>query len=183
MFCKNCGKELEENAVVCSQCGALVEEAQVPQQTLDVEKPVEHKPATIFCQNCGQEINANAAVCVHCGAWVNGKPVTPVEQKPATVFCRNCGKEINEKAAICVHCGAWTDANQQPSGKTEAKNGMAIAGFVCSFFVPILGWVFGGIGLSKAGKIGGKGKGFAIAAIAIATANFILGLMLPTPVV
>lgn len=155
----------------------------------------------MFCKNCGKEINDNAAICVHCGAWVNENQApqvsqpqevqapqaeqAPVEQKQATVYCRNCGKEINVNAAICVHCGAWAKENAQAQAQPqkEAKNGMAIAGFVCSFFVPILGWIFGGIGLSKAGKIGGKGKGFAIAAIAIATVNFILGLAFPIPMV
>lgn len=63
----------------------------------------------------------------------------------------------------------------QPAPASE-KNGMAIAGFVCSFFVPILGWVFGGIGLSKAKKLNGKGKGFSIASIAIATVMFFIYL-------
>lgn len=88
------------------------------------------------------------------------------------MFCRNCGKEISDNAAICMHCGAWTTEEQNAVVEKEAKNGMAIAGFVCSFFVPILGWVFGGIGLKKSGKLNGKGKGLSIAAIAIATAMF-----------
>lgn len=54
---------------------------------------------------------------------------------------------------------------------------MAVAGFVCSFFVPILGWVFGGIGLSRASKRNGKGKGLSIAGIAIASVMFFVYLI------
>lgn len=52
---------------------------------------------------------------------------------------------------------------------------MAIAGFVCSFFIPILGWIFGGIGLNKSKSMNGKGKGFSIAAIVIASVMFVIG--------
>ncbi len=90
------------------------------------------------------------------------------------MFCTNCGKELNDEAVICIDCGVPTDNFKQE--EIPQKNGMAIAGFVCSFFVPVLGWVFGGIGLSRADKRGGKGKGFSIAAIAIASAGFVISL-------
>ena len=51
----------------------------------------------------------------------------------------------------------------------EESNGLALAGFICSFFIPILGWIFGGVGLSRANKRNGKGKGFAIASLIIST--------------
>ena len=94
------------------------------------------------------------------------------------MFCKNCVQQIDDQAVICPHCGVAT-GNMQMQNRVQAQgNGMAIAGFVCSFFMPILGWVFGGIGLSRASKRNGKGKGFSIAALTIATVNFILGLAL-----
>ena len=133
----------------------------------------------MFCKNCGKEINDNAAICIHCGVQLQETPVAVEEKKNpfATQYCRNCGKEIDINAAVCIHCGVWVKENA-PTAKQEAKNGMAIAGFVCSFFVPLLGWIFGGIGLNKASKNGGKGKGFSIAALAIASANFIISFIL-----
>ena len=89
------------------------------------------------------------------------------------MFCTHCGKEISEDAAICIHCGCAV----RELGMEEARpkgNGMAIAGFVCSFFVPLLGWIFGGIGLSRANKRNGKGKGFSVAAITIASIMFVI---------
>ena len=88
------------------------------------------------------------------------------------MFCSNCGKELHDEAVVCPFCGVATGRELSTAitaEKTE-KNGMAIAGFVCSFFVPLLGWIFGGIGLARAGKR--NGKGFSIAALAIASVMF-----------
>lgn len=52
MFCKNCGAEINENAVACMTCG--------------FGKGTGEK----FCANCGKEINPGAAICVNCGAAV-----------------------------------------------------------------------------------------------------------------
>lgn len=52
MFCKNCGSELNENAVACMTCGFA--------------KGTGEK----FCGNCGSEINPGAAICIKCGAAV-----------------------------------------------------------------------------------------------------------------
>ena len=93
------------------------------------------------------------------------------------MFCKNCGQEISEDAVVCPHCGVATEkfglVDKQPIAE---KNGIAVAGFVCSFFIPILGWIFGGIGLSRANKRNGKGKGFSIASLVIATIMFFVYL-------
>ncbi len=49
MYCRNCGRELAEQAVFCPGCGAA--------------------PATgnKFCQNCGQPTDPAAEVCIKCG--------------------------------------------------------------------------------------------------------------------
>ena len=91
------------------------------------------------------------------------------------MYCSKCGEEIFDEAVVCPHCGVATKAQKQE--QEEEGNGIAIAGFVCSFFMPILGWVFGGIGLSRAKKRNGKGKGFATASIWVATGMFVLGLL------
>ena len=95
------------------------------------------------------------------------------------MYCTKCGSEINDQAVICPNCGCATSNYKQGNTTmaTEDKNGMAIAGFVCSFFSPLLGWIFGGIGLARAQKRNGKFKGFAIASLAIASAVFIITLI------
>jgi len=49
MYCRNCGKEVVEQAVMCVACG-------VP--------PYNGKK---FCQNCGAETNPVAEMCIKCG--------------------------------------------------------------------------------------------------------------------
>lgn len=49
MFCRNCGKEVAEQAVMCVACG------------------VPPRSGKKFCQNCGAETNQAAEVCTKCG--------------------------------------------------------------------------------------------------------------------
>lgn len=76
-------------------------------------------------------------------------------------YCIRCGSTILDEAVICPHCGC-----AQGTQKREETNGMAIAGFVCSFLIPLLGLIFGAIGLKTANNIG-NGRGLSIAAIVI----------------
>lgn len=55
MFCRNCGNELNENAVVCVNCG--------------VGKGI----GKSYCPNCGKETNADAVVCLSCGCSLEVK--------------------------------------------------------------------------------------------------------------
>lgn len=49
MYCRNCGKEMPENAVVCVECG------------------VQTGTGTAFCYNCGKETTPEQVVCTNCG--------------------------------------------------------------------------------------------------------------------
>jgi len=59
----------------------------------------------------------------------------------------------------------------------QKSNGSATAGFVLSFFIPLLGIIFSIIGLTKA-KDSGKGKGLAIAGIIISVFVGLFQIML-----
>jgi len=52
---------------------------------------------------------------------------------------------------------------------TPRTSGMAIAGFVCAFFLPLLGLIFSIMGLNQANRSGGqiRGQGLAVAGIVI----------------
>lgn len=50
MYCKNCGKEVDENAIVCLGCGFA---------PTNGDK---------FCPHCGAEIKTGQAICLKCGA-------------------------------------------------------------------------------------------------------------------
>ena len=52
MYCKNCGKEMNDNQAICLSCGV---------KTGDGNK---------FCYNCGNPVDENADVCLNCGVAV-----------------------------------------------------------------------------------------------------------------
>ena len=62
MFCRNCGNQVDDKAVVCLKCGA---------------RPTD---GTAHCQACGQQTQPGAIVCVHCGAQL---AVSSTERKAA----------------------------------------------------------------------------------------------------
>lgn len=55
-------------------------------------------------------------------------------------------------------------------------NGMAIAGFILAFFIPILGIIFSIIGLGQCKRRGQKGRGLAIAGIIISIVSVLIFL-------
>lgn len=49
MYCRNCGKEMDNKAVVCVECGCAA------------------GSGNKYCNNCGKEVLPEAAACTHCG--------------------------------------------------------------------------------------------------------------------
>ena len=56
MYCKNCGSEINNNAVVCVKCG------------------VKAGTGNRFCPSCGAPSNPDAVVCVKCGCSLGKAP-------------------------------------------------------------------------------------------------------------
>jgi TM2 domain-containing membrane protein YozV len=54
MFCRNCGSQMDNQAVVCVKCG------------------VSRGVGGNFCPNCGQPTHPEAAVCTNCGVALGG---------------------------------------------------------------------------------------------------------------
>lgn len=52
MYCKNCGKPMNDNQAICLNCG------------------VNAGCGNKFCASCGEPVNENAAVCTHCGVAI-----------------------------------------------------------------------------------------------------------------
>lgn len=91
-------------------------------------------------------------------------------------FCARCGTEMKENATFCTNCGSSNDgaAYSAVSNSENAHNGMATAGFILAFFVPILGLIFSIIGCAKAGRYNGNGRGLAIAGIIISVVSWFI---------
>ena len=75
MYCRNCGKEVAEQAVMCVACG------------------VPPKSGKKFCQNCGAETNLAAEVCTKCGVRL------------ATGAATGEGKEWLTTLLLCIFLG------------------------------------------------------------------------------
>jgi len=54
MYCRNCAKQLADNAEYCINCG---------------QRPL---LGSRYCQSCGQETVAGAEICVKCGVRLGG---------------------------------------------------------------------------------------------------------------
>ena len=52
MFCRQCGKEMNDNQAICLNCGVKTGEGNA------------------FCANCGNAVDPNAAVCLSCGVAI-----------------------------------------------------------------------------------------------------------------
>ena len=92
-------------------------------------------------------------------------------------FCSNCGNEVVDEAVICTKCGVSVSQNTAVSNNNNGtSNGMATAGFILSFFVPLLGLIFSILGLKKV-KETNKGKGLSIAGIIISSIALFITLI------
>lgn len=89
-------------------------------------------------------------------------------------YCRNCGNQMEDSEFVCPHCGMREEV---PAPPVSSTNAMAVAGFVCAFFMPLLGLIFSIIGLVKV-KEYHSGKGFAIAGIVISALIWLMSLVL-----
>ncbi len=68
MYCRNCGNEMHNEAVVCVKCGVPVGKGNT------------------YCPNCGVQTHPDAVVCVNCGvglAHADNKPAVGSKSKLA----------------------------------------------------------------------------------------------------
>lgn len=78
MYCKNCGKEMNENQAICLNCG------------------VQTGNGNAYCANCGNPVNADAAVCLNCGVAI---------KNAAAINGDLAGKDKVTMALICFFLG------------------------------------------------------------------------------
>lgn len=91
-------------------------------------------------------------------------------------FCTNCGNELDDRAIMCPKCGvALTQTTNASNG--SSSNGMAIAGFILSFFIPLLGLIFSIIGLKRS-KETNNGKGLSTAGIIISCITMVITIIM-----
>lgn len=59
MYCKFCGKSIDDRAEICVHCGRRV-------RSMTSSSP----GGEMYCKFCGKDINEKAEICVHCGRRV-----------------------------------------------------------------------------------------------------------------
>jgi hypothetical protein len=64
-----------------------------------------------------------------------------------------------------------------PPPRPQGTNGMAIAGFVLSFFCSILGIIFSVMGMNQTKRTGQSGYGLAVAGLVISIASIAFGIV------
>lgn len=93
MFCKNCGNQMDDVAVICVKCGAA------------------KGTGANFCPNCGAQSMPGANVCTQCGVALNMAPVAPV----------GTGQKSKMAAGLLgIFLGAWGIHNFYLGNTTRA---------------------------------------------------------------
>jgi hypothetical protein len=67
MYCKNCGNELNENAVACLKCGC------------------DPKKGNKNCHSCGVETNQEQVICIKCGVSLKNQSLSDDGKTIATI--------------------------------------------------------------------------------------------------
>ena len=103
-------------------------------------------------------------------------------------FCSKCGTALSNESVHCPRCGAYIGAENKSSSSSSSSsrsssssnqtNAMAVAGFICAFFFPLLGLIFSGIGISKSKQMCGAGHGLAVAGLVISILYMVFSLLL-----
>ena len=188
MICPKCKKLLEEDANFCSACGEqIAKNAPIPSNNKQSQTAPTQEPEKLKnCKVCGESIPESAICCPKCGKFAGGIKKDPPKNntnaaKPAPTVnvktCKACGRKIAKSAFYCPFCNKMADTAPAPAvAPTGASNGFAVAAFILSFFVPILGLIFGILGLRRANE-GADGRGFCIAAIIISVIPLAMSLL------
>lgn len=154
MFCSSCGNNNVDGAAFCNGCGAAQNQSGgvAPTMPADAQNPMPGQPP------------AGAP-----GQGMQGQPQAPSYQTPGYVQPNAYGQQPNAYGQQPMY--------GQPTEIT-GTSGMAIAGFVLSFFCGLLGLIFSIIGYNECKASNGTvgGEGLALAGIIISIVSMLLGL-------
>ena len=119
------------------------------------------------------------------------------------MYCAKCGAEIMDEAVVCPKCGCATKnasvASQgnatnvtsystasSPEQDISSAKTLGIIAIIAGLFIPLAGWICGGIGLSKASNLINRGintpdvlsaKRNCIIGICVASVIFLIALI------
>ncbi len=85
MYCSNCGKQIDDKAVICPECGVSTANSK--------------KEETKLCKLCKTEMPKGAHICPNCG--VKQSFIVTAKLKK----CKYCGGDMASNQKSCPHCG------------------------------------------------------------------------------
>ena len=160
MICKNCGAQITDEAKFCPMCGAS--------QTAPAEEPNEPvKPELVFAEPLKEEEP-------EVSEYIYTETESPAEEDPVDDEEEEAAKETVNSGYVRTSPGR-TEQADSPSDPPLC--GMAVAGFVLSFFFVILGIIFSAVGLSQCSQRELRGKGLAIAGLVISIVSLFFRIL------
>ena len=142
MYCRNCGSEMNENAVVCVKCG------------------VAKGMGNSYCPNCGKETDPNAAFCINCGCALTN--MTAVNSVNSTAVPGAKSKLVAGLLGIFLGGLGIHNFYLGYTQKAIIQVLLGTVGAIFFFIGPVISGIWGlveGI-LILVGKINEDGKGF-----------------------
>lgn len=91
-------------------------------------------------------------------------------------YCAHCGNELLDEAVICPKCGCPTNS-QRVNGDDNSES-LGTAAIVGGLFIPLVGFICGGMGLNKARTYENeKGKKRCVAGLIVASITFVINFI------
>lgn len=143
---------------------------------------------TNFCPNCGNILNDNTTMCPKCGMQITQSNMTNSMNNMNTsgsmntintmntASSSNTVNSMNNMNALGSMNTMNTTNTMNTAPSSDGENNIAIAGFILSFIIPIIGLILSIIGLKKS-KETNNGRGLSIAGIVISTIFTIISII------
>lgn len=96
MYCKECGKGIEDNSKFCLYCGSKVSIEKILEPPQEVEKILFPK-----CPNCKRDVTYTWKRCLYCGS-----ELVPQKEpeKSYLIQCPKCKRDITRTSENCPYC-------------------------------------------------------------------------------
>ena len=134
------------------------------------------------CKFCYNEISSTDRFCSKCGANLQTmqRNTTPVTEDriiiPQEKICKSCGNTIPQGVVVCPACKQWANVAPLRAKSVPTTNYISIAALICAFLSPILGLIFGCVGLSRSRDRLDTGRGLSISAIIVSIIMFFVNI-------
>ena len=123
MYCRNCGKQIDDGVSFCPECGAKVG---APAEQTQNDTP------RVYCKNCGREVAANATLCPNCGAKIEPQNKKPINALGIAGFVLSLISLWGGSVFVVPIVGLILSAIGVAQREKYSSNGFATAGLVIS---------------------------------------------------